>query len=185
MRKSRAVAAGLTVLAVLAVSGTGFAAFTTAAFEHPNAAAGTLGPLVWGEGPTATAFGYGDVCNATVGTTNTAGDTIFLLATGLLPGDFCTFGDTLANLGSLPAASSAQVTSASGTLCTVLTYADTFFNPSITVGTGGQVGAHTPTIHAHGQINWAGTISLPASTGNAYQGTSCAFMVTITGTAGH
>lgn len=184
MRRSGAVAAGLVVLAVLAVSGTGFAAFTTSAFINQNAAAGTLGPLVWGQGPTATAYGIGDRCNATVTTTVLPDDTLDLKAQNLTPGDFCTYGDTLSNLGSIPAASTAQITSASGGLCAVLTYADTFFNPSVTVGAGGQIGAHHSTIHAHGLINWAGTISLPSRTPSEYSGTSCDFVVTITGSAG-
>lgn len=185
MRRTRTVWAALAVLAVLAVSGTGFAAFTTGAYLHGNDAAGTLGPLVWGPNPTATAFGTNDVCNATVGTTMTPSDTIFLNATGLIPGDFCTYSDTLSNLGSIPAKTTGTVTYASGSLCAVLVYADTIsFNPSTVIGSGGQVGAHSTNIHAHGSVNWGGTISLPMSVGNAYQGTSCHFQITISASAG-
>lgn len=184
MRIQRTVTVGLAVLAVLAVSGIGFAAFTTGAYINASANAGTLGPLVWAEGPTATAFGVGDTCMAVVSTTVTTSDTLLLTASGLVPGDFCTYGDTLANLGSVPATTTGQITHESGSLCAVLVYADTFFNPSTVIGTGGQTGAHTSTISAHGDINWAGTIFLPGTVGNAYQGTTCQFQVTVTGTAG-
>lgn len=180
----KAVMAGLACLAILVSAGTGFAAFTSVAYLNGSAGAGTLGPLVWGPSPTHSESAGNDVCTATTGKTVTAGDTLLLSATNLLPGDECTYADTLTNLGSLPATGTEQITGASGTLCAVTVFQDNFFSPSTTVGSGGQIGATTNVVTPSTPFLWGGDIRLSTSAGNAYQDTSCSFMVTLTGTAG-
>jgi hypothetical protein len=185
MLHSKTFAFGLVIVAVLTMVGTGYAAFSTSGYLRGSASAGTIGPLTWGAGPTSTGYGSNDVCNAVVGTTNVAGDTLFITADKLLPGDYCTFGDTLTlSGGSLPANTTAVVTSSSGGLCAVLHYGDSFFSHSIVLGSGGQVGNVWHVIQPGHSMNWAGTISLPGNTGNAYQGLGCSFVVTLTGAAG-
>jgi hypothetical protein len=183
MRLTKAATAGLAVVAVLAIAGTGFAAFTTSAYIQGNAQAGTLGPYVWGPYPTHSASGTA-VCSVTRGTTNYPGDTLFLSAGNLGPDTQCTYADVLDNLGTLPGNTTAQITSASGGLCSVLDYQDLFFSPAVVIGSGGQVGATSNTVYPGPSLIWAGDITLPGSVGSAHQGQSCSFTVTLTGTAG-
>jgi hypothetical protein len=183
MRLSRAATAGLVVLAVVAIAGTGFAAFTSTAYVNGSAVAGTLGPMIWGPDPAYGGFQPNDVCDASVGTTHITSDTLFLTASNFLPGDICSYGDNLNNLGSLPATVSEQITSASGSLCTYLAFGDNFFSPAVTIGSGGQTSGLTHTIPAGSYIQWAGFIHLLPSTPPSVGG-SCAFTVTLTGTAG-
>jgi hypothetical protein len=185
MRLTKAATTGLVILAVLLTAGTGFAAFTSGAYIPITVSSGTLGPLVWGSSPTNSSYAPNDVCTAVRGTTTNPGDTLILTATGLLPGDFCTFGDTLRNLGTIPAKTTSEISGDPiGGLCAVLTYSDSFFSPSTIVGTGGQSGSVSHTIPAGHTINWAGTIQLPSNTPSNYAGDGCSFVVTLTGSAG-
>ncbi len=173
------------VIVVLATVGVGYAAFSTAAYLQGSSSAGTLGPLVWGNGPTSTGYAVNDVCSAVVGTTTSTGDTLIVAAGELLPGDYCTYGDTLTlDGGSLPATLTAEVTTATGGLCPVLHYADSFFTYSIAIGSGGQTGNTWHQLEPGHSMNWAGTVSLPSTVGNSYQGLSCSFTVTLVGTVG-
>ncbi len=174
----------LAVVAVVAVGGIGFGAFTSSAYVQVQATTGTVGPLVWGPSPAYGGFAANDVCSAVRGTTSSAGDTLFLTASNLAPGDICSYGDSLSNLGSLPAVVGEQVTSASGTLCPVVAFGDNFFSPSTLIGSGGQVSALQHTVPASSYIQWAGFVHLLPSAGNSYEGGSCTFVVTLTGTAG-
>jgi hypothetical protein len=174
----------IVALAAIATAGTGFAAFTSSAFINASGEAGTVGPLVWGPSPAYGGFAPNDLCTASVGTTNHAGDTLYLTAGNLAPGDICSYGDTLHNLGSLPAATSERITSASGALCAVLAFGDNFFSPSIVIAGGGEPSTVPHTIAAGGDIQWAGFLHLLPSAGNAYGGQSCSFVVTVTGSAG-
>lgn len=184
MRHTKVALAALAVLAVCFTAGTGFAAFTSSAYVNGQGQAGTEGPLVWGSEPAFGGYAANDVCNAVRTTTNSPGDTLVLTAGNLAPGDLCSYGDSLKNLGSLPAHAHEKVTSATGGLCAVLTFGDNFFSPSIVVGSGGQTGAVTHTLSAGGHIQWAGFIELASGAGNAYQGSSCTFVVTVTGSVG-
>jgi len=184
VRLTRASTTGLVIVAVLLTAGTGFAAFTAQAYVNGNAAAGTLGPLVWNPGPTASGFG-GGTCTVVRGMTNAPDDTLLLTAGNLAPGASCTYGDALTNQGSLPAAVSETITYANGALCSVLFYGDTFFSSAIAIGEGGQTSTTpVPAIGAHAEMNWAGTITLPSGTPTSYMGDTCDFTVTVTGTAG-
>ncbi len=118
-----------------------------------------------------------------MGTTHITSDTLFLSASDFLPGDICSYGDNLNNLGSLPASVSEQITSASGPLCAYVAFGDNFFSPAITIGAGGQTSALMHTVPAGSYIQWAGFIHLLPSTPPSVGGT-CAFTVTLTGTAG-
>ncbi len=185
MRLTKAATTGLVVVAVLATVGTGFAAFTTAAYVDGGARAGTLGPLVWGPDPAYGGFEPNDVCFASLGpATHLPDDTLYLTADTLLPGDICSYGDTLTNLGSIPATVSEQVTSVSGALCGVLVFGDNFFSPAVTIGEGGQTSAETHVVPATGSIQWAGFIHLLPSASNLGAGENCTFVVTLTGSAG-
>ena len=184
MRFPRWVAAALIGVTILAAGGTGFAAFTTSAFVNGSASAGTLGPLTWGDSPVSSWSASNDVCSASVGTTDSSGDTLILSATNLAPGDYCGFADTLYNAGSLPAAATESITSASGGLCSQVQFGDVFFSPSVTIGAGGQTGAQSKTLPADSAIIWEGTIAFSSSASNAFEDSSCSFQATLTGTAG-
>ncbi len=183
MRIPRLVLLGVVLATTVATFGVGFAAFTSSAYVNGQGTAGTLGPLTWGTGPTYGGFGSAQ-CSATVGETNSPSDTIYLTAGNLAPSSFCSYGDDLYNAGSLPANVTEQVTSASGTLCAVLYYEDPMFDPATLIGSGGQVSPNYLIVPADSYVPWEGTIYLSADAGNAYQGTSCAFQITLTGTAG-
>ncbi|HTT44746.1 MAG TPA: hypothetical protein VMH38_01860 [Thermoplasmata archaeon] len=184
MRWTKAATTGLVTLAALLAVGTGFAAFTTSAFVQGQGQAGTLGPLVWGPSPAYGGFAANDNCFADRGTTTSAGDTLYLTAGNLAPGDICSYGDNLNNLGSLPASVSEQVTSASGGLCSVLAFGDNFFSPSVVIGGGGQTSTLSHVVPAGSYIQWAGFIHLLPGASSRDQGLSCTFEVTLTGTAG-
>ena len=184
MRRTRAAMTGLVTLAALLAVGTGFAAFTSSAYIQGTGAAGTLGPLVWGPSPAYGGFATNDICAADRGTTSSAGDTLFLTAGNLAPGDICSYGDSLNNLGSLPATVSERITSASGGLCAVLAFGDNFFSPSVVIGAGGQTSALTHVVPAGSYIQWAGFIHLLPTAGSGHLGQTCSFQVTLTGTAG-
>lgn len=185
MRLSKGATVGLVAVTVLVTAGTGFAAFTSSAYVQAHGAAGTLGPLVWGPTPGYGGFGGNDVCNAVQATTNSPGDTLTLTAGNLIPGDICSYGDTLSNLGNLPATVTEQITSANGGLCAVLSYGDNFFTPSVVVGSGGQTSSLSHVIPADSSsFQWEGFISLSYTASNSYQYQSCDFVVTLTGTAG-
>lgn len=184
MHLTKGLTAGLVAVTLLVTVGTGFAAFTANAYVNGSARAGTLGPLTWGPSPAYGGFAPNDVCTADVGATNAPSDTLFLTADNLAPGDICSFGDSLSNGGSLPATVSEKITSASGGLCAVLFFGDNFFNPSVLIGPGGQTSTLTHVVPAGSFIQWEGFIHFSHSAGNAYQGLSCHFVVTLTGTAG-
>jgi hypothetical protein len=184
VRLSRSATAGLLAVTLVVTAGTGFAAFTGTAYLSGHAAAGTLGPLVWGPSPAYGGFAPNDVCTAVRTTTTLAGDTLDLTAGNLAPGDICAYGDSLSNGGSLPATTTEQISSASGGLCAVLTFGDNFFSPSVVIGSGGQTSSQPHTIPADGSIQWAGFLSLAPGAGIAYSGESCSFVVTVTGSAG-
>lgn len=185
MRRTKAATSGLVILAVLLTAGAGFAAFTSSAYINITVSSGTLGPLVWGSSPQAFAYASNDHCSVTRTTTTNPGDTLILTASGLLPGDFCTFTDTLRNLGSIPATTTGLISPASGPLCAALIYGDNFFNPSVTVGAGGETGSSTQVLSAGGlhPLPWGGTLALPYTMPSSDAG-SCTFMVTLTGSAG-
>jgi hypothetical protein len=182
MRLTKAATTGLVVVAVVAIAGTGFAAFTTSAFITANGGAGNLGPLVWGTTPAYGGFASNDICTATTGTTSSPGDTLVLTAGNLLPGDTCAYGDVLNNLGSLPAGATEEITTASGSLCSSLVYEDNFFSPSVPVSVG-QTSTVPHTIPAAGGpgLQWEGFIQLSASAGNV-GGENCHFIVTVSAT---
>lgn len=185
MRISKPGAAALAILAVLVTAGTGFAAFTTSAYIQGSAQAGTVGPLVWGAGPSSTGLYANDNCSASVGQTTSPSDTLFLTAGNLAPGDICSYGDQLANDGTLPAVVTEQITSASGGLCSELAFGDKAFHPAaVTVGSGGQTGSVGYTIGADSYVQWAGFVHLLPNAGSAALGQTCSFVVTLTGTAG-
>jgi hypothetical protein len=184
VRLTKGATIGLVAVAVLVTAGTGFAAFTSTAYVGGSARTGNLGPLTWGLSPAYGGFAPNDVCTAVTGTTTNPDDTLFLTADYLLPGDICSYGDSLSNAGSLPAGVTEQITSASGPLCAVLVFGDNFFSPSVTIGSGGQTSTLSHVVPATGSIQWEGFIHLPSSAGSSYEGTSCNFVVTLTGTAG-
>ncbi len=184
MQLSRAATMGLVAVAVLAMAGTGFAAFTATAYLNGSGSAGTVGPLVWGPNPSPAGFAPNDVCTVERTSTSLPGDTLDLVAGNLAPGDVCAYGDSLTNEGSLPASTTEQITLASGGLCGYLIFADNFFTPSVVVGAGGQTATLSHVIAAGGNIQWAGFISLSSSAGPSVMGESCDFMVTVTGAAG-
>ena len=186
MRSLRAIGSVLAIVAVFTVVGTGYAAFASSAYLNGSASAGTLGPLVWGPEPGAGGYESYNVCTVTVGTTTQTGDTLFLTASNLAPGDICSYGDSLANLGSLPAVAGEVVTHSSGGLCSALAYGDNFFSPSIVLGPGGQTSPLTHSISANGGIplQWEGFVHFLPNSGNGYSGQSCAFTITLTASAG-
>jgi len=168
--------AGLVVVvAIAAVGGIGFAAFTTSAFIKGNASAGTLGPLYWS-----------DVsgCSASTSTTNNGSDTLVITALNMAPGDSCTVTGTLNNGGSLPANVYSEVTCVNPAEdCLVFTYWDSFSPyPNGYDVSGGPFGPLA--VPAEGSIPYTGTLGLPSGLGNEYQGITCQFEITLTASAG-
>jgi hypothetical protein len=175
------------IVAVVAVGGIGFAAFTTTAYVNGNAAAGTLGPLTWSDlgTPVATSTYVG--CTVSTGNhsvTGTTQDDLFIGATNLAPGDQCTFTADLNNLGSIPANVYAQVTCVNpAAACLVFTYWDNFAPfPNGYDVSGGPFGPLT--IGAGSYIAYTGTLGLEAGLGNSAQGWTCEFEITLSATAG-
>jgi hypothetical protein len=91
-----------TVVAVVAVGGIGFAAFTTTAYVNGYAQAGSLN-LFWTNAGEPTPSSSYVTCTAAITMTSTASDTLAITATNLAPGDQCKFTATLNNGGNIPA----------------------------------------------------------------------------------
>ena len=185
MRPSKAVMVGLVVASVIAIGGTGFAAFTSTAYISATGTAGTVGPLTWGTGHSLV-YGKGGIgsnyvtCSASVGPSNH----LYLSANNLGPGDFCYYADSLNNAGSLPAVPSEAIGTSSGSACSSMYYGDNVFSPEIIVGSGGQTAGPNSawTIPAYGLQDWVMIIQLSPYAGGSGGG-SCGFLVTVTGTA--
>ncbi len=171
------------IVAGLAVAGVGFAAFSANAYVNGTATAGTFGPFSWS---LASSHGYGtyDHCGVSITETNAPADTIELTASNLAPGDFCGYSADLSNAGSLPGTISESLSASGGGLCGELIYSDNGFTPGVTIGSGGETGGTSYPIPGEGTISWGGTLLLPSGAGNAGEGGTCTFSVTVTGVAG-
>jgi len=182
MTRTRVPAVAIAVLAIVAASGTGYAAFTASAYIGGEAAAGTLGPLTWGS---YAAYGYGNdlTCSASTGATVLPLDTLDLVASNLVPGELCGYAADVDNHGSLPALVTERITSASGGLCSQLVFSDLGFTPGAPISLG-ATGSNSWSISGDSSVPWGGSIYLPSSASGAYVGLSCDFTVTLTGTAG-
>jgi hypothetical protein len=173
----------------LAVTGIGFAAFTSGAFIGASGTAGTVGPLTWGSvvgtgkgGPGASYVS----CGYSIGTKVNTSDLLTITAGPLAPGDYCTFAATLYNAGSLPALPSEAIgaTSGSAAVCHYLEYSDNIFTPAVILNSGGQTGGPDPssTIGGHGSYYpWSIALEMIPSAPSV-SGT-CTFQVTVTGVA--
>lgn len=94
---SRLVVAMVAAVAIVAVGGVGFAAFTATAGVNVTANSGTVGPLTWSNG------GYSGSGGCQPPSTSDSGNTLVLVATSLGPSESCIFTATLSNAGTLPA----------------------------------------------------------------------------------
>jgi hypothetical protein len=170
------------VVAMFAVGGIGFAAFTSSAYINGSATAGTLGPLYWTHGDPTGSESF-DHCSAVIGTTFNSSDTLNFGASNLAPGDYCSYQAHLHNAGSIPANVYAEVTSTSGSFCGYTTLYDTFAGwsqPGETYGT-----SYGPlTISAGGALFYQAQMGFIPPAGNEWQGQTCTFTVTFTATAG-
>jgi len=157
----------LFALSLLAVTGIGYAAFTSSAYITGNATAGTIGPLSWNLGATACTSSYNTASFA-----GSSGNSLVISAGNLGPGDYCTFQVSLSNAGSLPGTLSFPGASCSpitgGAVCADFGYSDGSF-PS-TIGASATTGA------------WTITIALGGSPSGP-QGETVQFTETVTATA--
>jgi hypothetical protein len=176
----KAALTALVIVGIIAVGGTGFAAFSSSAFISSSGMAGTVGPLDW------TGVGWTDsntwvVCTATVGPSNT----LTISAANLAPGDHCSFATSLHNLGSLEAIPVETISATTGApaMCANLLYGDSVFVTAFPLGAGGQGPVTGATaIPSQGYLPWAITLELSQGAPSTVTG-SCGFTVTITGTA--
>ena len=178
------------VVAVVAVGGVGFAAFTTTAYLQGSAQAGQLGPLTWSN--LGNPVGNHSYNKCSISTTNyTSGgstqDTLVLTAKNQAPGDWCQFKAHLNNLGTIPAEVYANLTCYSGGMCGNTSLYDNFagwYQPGETYGH-----VYGPLlIKAGSYLKYDAEILLGGPglppVGNSYENGLCSFTVTFWATAG-
>ncbi len=173
------------IVAVVGMSGVGFASFATSAFLNGSATAGTLGPLTWSNLGTPTMSNSYVTCSVSTSQTHNASDTLVVTVGNLAPGDYCMFTGTLSNAGSIPANVYSEVTcySQSGSGCTVTSLYDNFA-PAPGAGESYGVTYGPITVTNGAPLAYSGEVQLTSGIGNAYQGSVCTFTVTFTATAG-
>jgi hypothetical protein len=167
------------VVAFVAVGGLGFAAFTTSAYINGSAGAGTF-QLQWQGPATGTPSASYVSCITPYATTTTnASDTLVLSAGNLAPGDYCVFTAQLVDIGTLPGNTYDFITSVAGPC-------SWFFSDNY----GGHTAPPVPEtplgplgITPSSPISYSATLGLWAGQGNACQGATLTFSVTVTGTA--
>lgn len=165
------------VVAVVAVGGIGFSAFTSSAYVNGSGSAGTLGPLYFTH--VKDVDGPGESCLSTITTTYNQSDTLNVYASNLAPGAYCNYYEVLHNAGSLGAEVYATLTCDSS-YCPGFWYADNFATEGYST-----YSAYGPLyIGPGGAISYTGELGLEPTDGNAYQGVTCWFTITITATPG-
>ncbi len=175
------------VVAVIALGGIGFAAFSATATINGQATAGSFG-LVWGSSPTNSPTQMdSSVCSA-----GTASGATWSSLSGsyFAPGDGCTFADSLTVTGNLPGTISESLTvsdTAMGCGLQYWTYTDTFVGAQ-TFSSGqanGPVSVPSGTVAVtSGEVfSFGGTFTLTSGAPNGCQGDVLSISVTITGTA--
>jgi hypothetical protein len=187
---SRLVLALVAAVAIVAVGGIGFAAFTANAYINGTAGAGNV-QLAWcNPGYASCAAYYGatgpttyfasdpgvNICpTPTVITSVTTEDTLVLSATNLAPGDYCTFTASLDNVGTLPVSVSGNgAYGGAGSGCGDVEYGDN-------INGGFGYSSSSPGINVGGSFGFVASIGL--SSGATAQSESCTFDVSFTGTA--
>jgi hypothetical protein len=177
---SRLVLALVAAVAIVAVGGIGFAAFTSVAYVNGTGTAANVGPLTWND-YTAGSGTDGATCSTSSSSPYT---TLTLTVNGLIPGGSCNVMPTLYNGGGYPLT---LATSASGWSvvanpnsgnCNDFDYSD-----ASGIDTGSSVTTGSGSIGASTSAPYSVTISLGSGAGNTDQGLSCSLTVTITGTA--
>ncbi len=173
------------IVAVVGMSGIGFASFATSAFLNGSATAGTLGPLTWSNLGTPTTSASYNTCTVSTSETHNASDTLVVTVGNLAPGDYCTISGDLSNAGSIPANVYSEVTcyaqTASG--CTVTSLYDNFA-PAPGAGESYNVVYGPITVTNGAPLAYSAEIQLSSGIGNSYQGSTCTFTVAFTATAG-
>jgi hypothetical protein len=187
---SRLVLVMVAAVAIVAVGGIGYAAFTSTAYINGNIGAGTV-QLAWCNPDYASCAAYfGAVAPATsyetdpgvnncptpnVIETNTPEDTLVLSATNLAPGDYCTFTASLENTGNLPVSVTGTGPYNGAGSCGDLVYGDNI--------NGGDLGytPSSPSISVGGSFGFQASLGLSSSAST--QSETCTFDVSFTGTA--
>ena len=162
----------LFAISLLALTGVGFAAFTSSIYVYGTAGAGTLAvqfnnPATPG---TSTPSGAG-----TCGFSGTGGSTSFT-ASNLAPGDICTATITVYNTGSLPTTSettslSAPVNVCNGANCFYVSDSLGLQSWTATNGFGGPVGIGGSFVYS---------VSVQLDPGSTVQSESGSFTITLT-----
>ena len=170
---SRMVLAMVAAIAIVAVGGIGFAAFTANAYVNGNATAGYA--EVHFSGPYSTSVSGQVICSASF---SSSGDylsddnVMTITATGFAPGDYCTVSESAVNGGTVGETVSstgpAIGTISGGSGCGSNEWTATDNGPWGSVGPGGTIDYVTV------------TISLNSNAGNECQGATAPFSDTLT-----
>jgi hypothetical protein len=167
-----------TIAVVVAVSGIGFAAFTSSAYINGSAAAGTF-YLYWSN-PGASGSQPYNVCPVgTITSTSNESDTLVISASNLAPGDYCTFTATLNDGGSLPGQVWDSITSLSASCWWF--YSDNFGGhaaPPLPEPLRGPIG-----ISPSSPIAYSANLGLNGGQTNGCQGATLSFTLTFSATA--
>jgi len=126
----------VSVITVAAIAGIGFAAYTSSASLTVNASAGSFYIV---------ASAYVSSSSLAVGScyVTPSGNSVTLVTTNMLPGDYCVFNNNYTDAGSLPGTYVSYVTTPpSGSGCSQLSvYAPWTLGPVATVSPGGTAAA--------------------------------------------
>lgn len=175
----------LLAIAVLALGGIGYSAFTSSVTVTGSASAGSLSLYFYTDSSTS---GANAVCTWS-GSTGSGGDnTLTLTVTNLSPGDYCTATAYIGDTGTLPATSeTTNIAGSGGTFCSTGTttncidVTDSFGVNCLTSSYSATGSTPIPANNA-GSIPDTLTVYLPS--GSTLQSTAGTFTYTITGSVG-
>jgi hypothetical protein len=184
---SRLVLVMVAAVAIVAVGGIGFAAFTSSVTVNGTASAGNI-VLEFASNPYGTGASTPSGATCTLQTYGGTTTTISISASNLAPNQYCSFVLTITNAGSLPANSESSLfTASSGSYCSssgeinCIWVQDSLSPSPLNSETGVYTGSGTTVIPAGGTLTYTIYTTLPA--GSTDQSTSLGFSISLTGSS--
>jgi hypothetical protein len=181
---SRLVLAMVAAVAIVAVGGIGFAAFTASVYVDGSGAAGSVA-LSFTSNPYGTAASSPAGATCAIQSYGGSTGTITVAASNLEPGQYCTFTLSVQNVGTLPITSETSTYAyVSGSVCNSGGQMNCIWvSDGIGLNTEtGTSGSDSTTIPVSGEYTYILYVELPG--GSTIQSTALSFTITLTGSAG-